>query len=78
VAAFAARLKDAVDVDAVQTDLAAVVQRALEPAHVWLWTNGPDNILANSAMAARQWPIVQVSCWSIDLIPDYLFPATNP
>jgi hypothetical protein len=39
VAAFAARLKDAVDLDAVQADLASVVQRALEPVHVSLWTN---------------------------------------
>jgi hypothetical protein len=39
LAAFAARLKDAVDPDAVQTDLATVVQSALEPAHVSLWTN---------------------------------------
>jgi hypothetical protein len=39
VAAFAARLKDAVDLDAVQTDLAGVVQRALEPAHLSMWTN---------------------------------------
>ena len=39
VAAFAARLKDAVDLDAVQGDLASVVQRALEPAHVSVWTN---------------------------------------
>jgi hypothetical protein len=39
VAAFAARLKDAVDLDAVQADLADVVQRALEPAHLSMWTN---------------------------------------
>jgi hypothetical protein len=39
VAAFAARLKDAVDLDAVQSDLASVVQRALEPAHVSMWTD---------------------------------------
>ena len=38
VAAFAARLKDAVELDAVGADLAGVVQAALEPAHVWIWT----------------------------------------
>jgi hypothetical protein len=37
VAAFAARLKDAVDLDAVQADLAGVVHQALEPAHVSVW-----------------------------------------
>jgi MFS family permease len=39
VAEFAARLQDAVDFDAVQTDLAGTVQRALEPEHlsVWMW-----------------------------------------
>jgi MFS family permease len=39
VAAFAARLKDAVDLDSIQRDLASVVRQALEPAHVWVWTN---------------------------------------
>jgi hypothetical protein len=39
VAAFAARLKDALDLDAVQTDLASVVRRAVEPAHVSMWIN---------------------------------------
>jgi hypothetical protein len=39
VTAFAARLKDAVDLDAVQGDLASLVQRALEPAHLSLWVN---------------------------------------
>jgi hypothetical protein len=37
VAAFAARLKDAVDLDAVQGDLAAVIQGTLEPVHVSVW-----------------------------------------
>ncbi len=40
IAAFAARLQDAVDLDAVQDDLAGVVHRALEPAHVSVWTRG--------------------------------------
>jgi hypothetical protein len=39
VAAFAVRLKDAVDQDAIQADLASVVQQALEPAHVTVWTS---------------------------------------
>jgi len=39
VAAFAVRLKDAVDLDTVQDDLAAVVQRVLEPAHLTLWVS---------------------------------------
>ena len=37
--AFAVRLKDTVDPDAVQADLASVIQRALEPAHVSMWLN---------------------------------------
>jgi len=39
VAVFAARLQDAVDLDAVQDELAGVVHQALEPAHVSLWIN---------------------------------------
>jgi hypothetical protein len=38
VAAFAARLQDAVDLDTVRGDLAGVVHAALEPAHVTVWT----------------------------------------
>jgi hypothetical protein len=37
IAAFAARLTDAVDLDSVQTDLANVIRQALEPTHVWVW-----------------------------------------
>jgi hypothetical protein len=42
VAAFAARLKDAVDLDAVHDDLAGVVHQALEPAHVSVWISQHD------------------------------------
>ena len=41
VAAFATRLKDAVDLDAVHDDLAGVVTRTLEPAHVSIWISRP-------------------------------------
>ena len=37
VAAFASRLKDAVDLDSVRDDLASVAQKTLEPAHVSVW-----------------------------------------
>jgi hypothetical protein len=37
VAVFAARLKDAVDLDSVRDDLAEVVDQALKPAHVSVW-----------------------------------------
>ncbi len=37
IAAFAARLQDAVDLDTVQADLTGVVHHALEPAHVSVW-----------------------------------------
>jgi hypothetical protein len=40
VAAFAARLKDAVDLDSVCDDLTGVVQQALEPAHLSVWVGG--------------------------------------
>jgi hypothetical protein len=42
VAAFAARLQDAVDLDSVRADLAGVVQAALEPAHLAVWIQPRD------------------------------------
>jgi hypothetical protein len=42
VAAFAERLKDAVDLDSVRDDLAGTVSRALEPAHVSVWVHHRD------------------------------------
>jgi hypothetical protein len=38
VAAFAARLQDAIDLGTVRSDLRSTVDRALEPAHVTVWT----------------------------------------
>ena len=42
VAAFAARLKNAVDLDSVRDDLTGVVHQALEPAHVSVWISHRD------------------------------------
>ena len=42
VTAFALRLKDAVDLDSVRGDLAQVVSRALEPAHLSVWVSHRD------------------------------------
>ena len=41
VAAFAARRKDAVDLDSVQEDLTGVVHQTLEPAHLSVWISRP-------------------------------------
>jgi hypothetical protein len=42
VTAFAARLKEAVDLDSVRDDLAAVVDKALEPAHMSVWIRAAE------------------------------------
>jgi hypothetical protein len=42
IAAFAARLQDAVDLDAVRADLASSVQQALEPAHISVWVQAGE------------------------------------
>jgi hypothetical protein len=42
VMAFAARLRDAIDLDAVRGDLVQVVSSALEPAHVSVWISELD------------------------------------
>jgi len=41
VAAFAARLQDAVDLDTIRADLLGVVHRSLEPAHARIWLTRP-------------------------------------
>jgi hypothetical protein len=42
VMAFAARLKDAVDLDSIRDDLADAVSRTLEPAHLSVWVSRRD------------------------------------
>jgi hypothetical protein len=42
-AAFAARLKDTVDLGSVRDDLTGSVSRALEPTHVSVWISRPQN-----------------------------------
>jgi hypothetical protein len=42
VAAFAARLQDAVDLNSVRGDLLAAVAGSLEPAHASIWIAGGD------------------------------------
>jgi len=42
VAAFAARLNEAVDLDAVRAELAEAGHRPVEPAHVWVWIRQPE------------------------------------
>jgi hypothetical protein len=42
IAAFAARLQDAVDLDSVRDDLAGTVHQALEPAQVSVWISQRD------------------------------------
>jgi uncharacterized membrane protein YidH (DUF202 family) len=42
-AAFAARLKDTVDLGSVRDDLTGIVSRALEPAHVSVWLSRPQD-----------------------------------
>ena len=40
IAAFAARMRDATDLEEIRLDLLAVAHQALEPAHILLWLPG--------------------------------------
>jgi len=42
IAAFAARLQDAVELDSIRDDLTDVVHQALEPAYVSVWIGQRD------------------------------------
>jgi hypothetical protein len=43
VAAFTARLRDAVDLETVRTELLAVVNRSVEPSHASVWIRRPSS-----------------------------------
>jgi hypothetical protein len=53
VYAFAARLKGAVDLDTVRADLAGVVEAALEPTHLTVWTRERQAPATAARTAAR-------------------------
>jgi hypothetical protein len=74
VAAFAARLKDAVDLDTVRADLATVVQTALEPAHVRVWTRARQP--AEAPDAARTAARIASSSPSNGSLPSMRSPST--
>ncbi len=44
-AAFAARLKDAIDLDSLRDDLAQVIHQTLAPAHISVWSAAPGRVL---------------------------------
>jgi hypothetical protein len=71
VAAFAARLKDAVDLESVRADLASVVQTVLEPAQVWVWTRD-----GQPAAAARTAARIASSTPSNGSLPSMRSPLT--
>ena len=73
VAAFAARLKDAVDLDTVRSDLASVVQTALEPAQVRVW---PPPIRERQPHAARTAARIASSSPSSGSLPSMRSPST--
>ena len=53
VAAFAGRLQDAVDLDAVRGDLTGVVHKALEPSHISVWIRAGGRQLRRPPRLAR-------------------------
>ena len=76
VTAFAARLQDAVDLDAVRDDLTGVVTRSLEPAHLSVWfslrslfqnhKSGPANLCCPAISGSfwrvfAAWPVANAS-----------------
>ena len=72
VAAFAARLKDTVDLDSVRDDLAGVVHQALEPAHVSVWIRPyeGDLLWLTSFRPPRRWSC----CWAASVSPRLCMP----
>ena len=73
VAAFASRLKDAVDLETVRADLSGVVQTALEPAHVSVWIVDRQPSAETEARSAARMASSSASSGSL---PSMRSPAT--
>jgi hypothetical protein len=54
VAAFAARLQDALDLDTVQANLIDAIHQALEPAHASVWTMQRNALTWGSDLVVTQ------------------------
>ena len=54
IAAFAARLQDAVELDSIRDDLTGVVHQVLEPAHVSVWIGQRLSILGQAGVAVKE------------------------
>jgi hypothetical protein len=65
-------MRVAVDLDTVRTDLATVVQAALEPAQVWVWTSRRDYAPVTARTAAR----IASSSPSSGSLPSMRWPST--
>jgi N-terminal 7TM region of histidine kinase len=53
IAAFSARLREEVDLDTLSAELVAVVERTMQPTHVWLWLR-PQPPSAPAGVAGAQ------------------------
>jgi hypothetical protein len=68
IAAFAIRLKDAVDLDSVRDDLTVVVHQVLEPAHVSVWMTNADSAAPEDSVPRAHGPR-PVQAGSRDYLP---------
>jgi hypothetical protein len=69
IAAFAIRLKDAVDLDSVRDDLTAVVHQVLEPAHISVWMTNAGSAAPEDPVPLAQLPATRITDASDTYVP---------